>query len=84
MGNSPDRPPESAATEPTETTEPRSPVVQYVIERKYALLILVLFMLGGALIAPNLFPELHPARAALGGVVFGGFCTLCVAVNRFL
>lgn len=69
----------------SESEEEAQPTVgRYLQERKYAFLILVLFMLAGALIAPNLFPELHPARAALGGVVFGGFCTLCVAANRFL
>ena len=73
-------------TDPTERSEAEtsSGFRAYVRERKYALFLLAAFMVSGAFVAPHVFPDLHPARAAVGGVIFGGFCAFCAAANRFL
>ncbi len=53
-------------------------------ELRYGLILLVIFAVLGAVFSPLVFPDVHIARSIIGGMLFGAFCTLCVAFTRFL
>lgn len=56
----------------------------FIRENLYVSFLAVTFMIIGAVASPYVFPDLHPLRAALGGVFFGAFCTMCAALPKML
>lgn len=58
-------------------------MANWLAEHRYVTGLGIAFTIAGAITAPFVFTELHPLRAALGGALFGSFCTLCVALPRF-
>lgn len=58
--------------------------LDWLSQHRYAMALLVFFIIAGMVTAPLLFPEVSLPRALLGGALFGIFCTFCVAMPRFI
>gem|GEM_PF-6771431 len=51
---------------------------------RYAVALLVGFVIAGMIGAPMVFPEVQLWRTLIGGALLGVFCSFCVALPRFL
>jgi hypothetical protein len=55
-----------------------------LVQHRMAYIVLVLFMIGGILIIPEIFPEATRTQGALGGIFLGIWAALSAVPQKFI
>ena len=55
-----------------------------LVQHKMAYIVLVLFMVGGILIIPEIFPEATRLQGAFGGIFLGIWAALSAVPQKFI
>jgi hypothetical protein len=75
---------EQAPGNVTRLPKRRSRLWTEVRRHPYAYIVLVVFAVTGAVVAPLLFPAATPGMGLVGGLALGIYAAICTVPNKFL